>query len=320
MANYAVEPFEKRHTEEWDAFVRMVGAPFLFQRGYMGYHADRFPDASLIVRNGSAIVALLPATSMGTTVSSHRGLTYGGFMYDDGLRTDNVLGLFAAVNYHYRERGFEEVEYKALPHIYHAYPREADLYCLFRWGGRLEVRNLSSTVCLRTRRPFSELRRRGARKAAKAGVRVLETMDLVPFWSVLEAQLSARHNARPVHSVGEITYLRDRFPENIRLYTADLDGECLGGCIVYDLGLVAHAQYIASSAHGRSKGALDLLFAELMSLYHERGATYFDFGTSNEDHGRVLNEGLIFQKEGFGARGVVYDTYRYGLVENGTHA
>jgi hypothetical protein len=37
---------------------------------------------------------------------------------------------------------------------------------------------------------------------------------------------------------------------------------------------------------------------------------YFDFGKSVEDGGWYLNEGLIGQKEGFGGRAVMYDTYK----------
>ena len=40
---------------------------------------------------------------------------------------------------------------------------------------------------------------------------------------------------------------------------------------------------------------------------------YFDFGTSTEDNGNFLNKGLIFQKEGFGARGIVYKHYIYNI-------
>ena len=37
---------------------------------------------------------------------------------------------------------------------------------------------------------------------------------------------------------------------------------------------------------------------------------YLDFGISNEDHGRVLNEGLLRQKFSYGATGVAYRRYR----------
>ena len=39
----------------------------------------------------------------------------------------------------------------------------------------------------------------------------------------------------------------------------------------------------------------------------------FEFGTSTENGGHLLNEKLIFQKEGFGGRGIVYDTYEWSL-------
>ena len=37
---------------------------------------------------------------------------------------------------------------------------------------------------------------------------------------------------------------------------------------------------------------------------------WFNFGISTESDGRILNNGLIDYKEGFGARAVAYDTYR----------
>ena len=40
---------------------------------------------------------------------------------------------------------------------------------------------------------------------------------------------------------------------------------------------------------------------------------FFDFGTSNEDGGKVLNTSLNRYKEGFGARGTAYRKYRIEL-------
>jgi hypothetical protein len=36
----------------------------------------------------------------------------------------------------------------------------------------------------------------------------------------------------------------------------------------------------------------------------------FDFGISTENSGFFLNEGLLFQKESFGGRAIVYETYK----------
>ena len=82
----------------------------------------------------------------------------------------------------------------------------------------------------------------------------------------------------------------------------------MAGTLVYDTGTVVKTQYIASSAQGRASGALDMLFSTLMDdVFNDH--RYMDYGTSTLVGGSNLNEGLISQKEGFGARAVVYDTY-----------
>ena len=54
--------------EEWDAFVRQSkNATFLFYRGYMDYHADRFADYSLMFYDKGRLCALLPANRKGET-------------------------------------------------------------------------------------------------------------------------------------------------------------------------------------------------------------------------------------------------------------
>lgn len=114
----------------------------------------------------------------------------------------------------------------------------------------------------------------------------------------------------PVHSLAEISLLKSRFPENIRLFLC-LEGQMpLGGTVVFETGRVLHVQYISANEDGKAKGALDILFDFLIN---ERYAEIpvFDFGQSTEKMGTILNEKLIFQKEGFGGRGVMYNTYEY---------
>ena len=56
-----------------------------------------------------------------------------------------------------------------------------------------------------------------------------------------------------------------------------------------------------------------VFFTTLMDKCSENGMEYFDFGTSNRPDNNDLNDSLIFQKEGFGARAVCYDTYEWTL-------
>ena len=138
--------------------------------------------------------------------------------------------------------------------------------------------------------------------------------DFDTYWEILEKNLSERHNTRPVHSLREIRYLHSRFFNNIVLFASYQDQEMLAGVVIYESKNVAHAQYIASSKKGRDLGALDAIFFFLINDYYKEKKRYFDFGISTEKNGLFLNTGLIFFKEGFGARAVAYDFYEVELI------
>ena len=298
---------------EWDDFVRRARAPFLFERAYMDYHRDRFPDASLLFYETGRLVAVFPATAHGDTVFSHRGLTYGGVVHDRAS-TSMVLQIFNALTEHHEHAGRSACEYKPVPFIYADYPAQEDLYALFRLGATLEARSISAALPVARRMPFSESRKSGLRKAARLDARVAESDDFAGFWSLLEATLQERHGVRPVHTIEEIRLLRTHFANRIRLFVASASGEIGAGCVLYDVGPTTHVQYIASTVGGRRDGLLDALFDHVINrVAVDDGKTWFDFGTSTEHGGRILNANLAFQKEGFGGRGIVYDTYRFPL-------
>lgn len=94
-----------------------------------------------------------------------------------------------------------------------------------------------------------------------------------------------------------------------------MDDKCVAGALLYFVGKVVHVQYIASNDIGKQTSALDYLFNYLIQDDIFSDMEYFDFGTSVEQNGYKLNEGLIFQKEGFGARTVLYNQYEYNIHE-----
>jgi Acetyltransferase (GNAT) domain len=309
----------ERYTEvcaaTWDAYVRASrNGTFLFERGYMDYHRDRFPDHSLVVRDAEGeLVAILPAHAAGDMVGSHRGLSYGGLVVGHRTRTPGFLEAFEAVLLHLQAAGFRALEYKTVPHIYHRQPAEDDRYALFLLGAELVRRDLLSVVDLGDRLPYQGRRARGVKKARTAGVTVQPETGFASYWDLLAEALAERHAAAPVHSLPEIQALRDRFPTNIRLHTARRQGRLVAGVVTYESDRVSHAQYIAASREGRDVAALDLVFDHLLSD-PSWDHTYFDFGGSHEEAGRVINAGLIDQKEGFGARSAAHDQYRIDLT------
>lgn len=295
---------------EWDTFVAgCKNATFLFERGYIDYN-PRFTDYSLLFYKGKELVALLPACVEGGVLASHAGLTYGGLLIKSNMGTGLVLLIFSALRrYLQANSNVEKIIYRPVPHIYATYPAEEDLYALFRCGARLTQRRVSSVVWQQAPLPFSTLRKRKVKLAASKDYAICEDNDYSSFWQVLNDNLQREHGAAPVHSLAEIELLAARFPGNIKLYrVVDGSGNTVAGTVLYITERVVRVQYIGSAPAGREGGALDYLFDHLVhTRYKEK--EFFDFGTSVEEGGSVLNSGLIFQKEGFGGRAVVYDCY-----------
>ncbi|RGN39495.1 GNAT family N-acetyltransferase [Bacteroides oleiciplenus] len=300
--------------ERWDRFVRRSkNGTFLLQRDYMDYHADRFQDCSLLIFCNQKLIALFPGNLSGDCFYSHQGLTYGGILLSPSITLQQTENVFrTALNYLQAECNVKSLVYRAIPHIYHRYPAEEDLYILTRLGATLTARSISSVIPLDDRLPFRTLRCRQLKKARACALKVIEDEDFISFWKILEENLHERYSVNPVHSLEEILRLHRNFPRQISLFRICNEAETLGGCVVYETDEVAHVQYIAASSRGKKCGALDLLFHQLI---YDRYAQkrYFDFGISTEHGGQVLNEGLLFQKEGFGARAIMYDVYKLKL-------
>jgi hypothetical protein len=302
---------------EWDDFVGSAkNGHFLFYRDYMDYHADRFPDSSLMFYDArDRLVGLLPATSRDGILSSHGGLTFGGVICGRGMKVELMLDVFAAMCASLRERGMREIVYKPVPHIYHQIPAEEDLYALFHLGGRLIRRDVSTTIDRRMPLPFSKGRDWGFKQAGKNRLEVQQSVDFAAFMAIEEDLLRTKYDARPTHSTAELELLAGRFPDNIKLFVGSQGADMLGGVVIYETARVAHAQYIGASAEGRKLGALDLIFHHLIHD-HYAAKDYFDFGISTENDGLYLNSGLIQNKESYGARATVSDWYRLDLSES----
>ena len=158
----------------WDATVDASrNGTFLFRRDYMDYHKDRFADCSLLfLTDRGKCVACLPANFKAAErrVETHGGLTYGGLVCTSEVTTAMALDMLAAARETYRRLGADTFIYKPVPHIYHTYPCEEELYALFRVGAVLSARAVSTAVDLTCPRPLSALRKRKAAKARRAGL------------------------------------------------------------------------------------------------------------------------------------------------------
>ncbi|MDD2888666.1 MAG: GNAT family N-acetyltransferase [Aliarcobacter sp.] len=294
----------------WNEFVKTSkNRHFFFQREYMEYHCDRFEDFSLLVFDSTnKLIAILPANTKEDIVYSHQGLTFGGFLVNDKMKTETMLEIFELLEQFLKKWNIKKLVYKCIPYIYHINPSEEDRYALFRNNAKLIRRDVTTTIDLKNKIKYQEQRSRAIKKAIKNSLIFEETNDFENYWRILEETLNIQHGTKPVHSINEIKKLANLFPNNIKLFIAKDDAEILGGTLVFENEQIVHTQYLANSIKGRNMGALDFVIDKLINEVY-KNKKYFDFGISNEDAGRYLNTGLIAQKEGFGARAVVHDFY-----------
>lgn len=314
MAGLEIVPYRPQDAALWNAFVATSrNGTFLFDRGYMDYHAGRFADASLLVMDGQRPVAVIPANRSDDRLASHDGLTYGGVVIGDAMASGGMLELFAALCDHWRQGGVRTLRYKPVPWIYHRVPSEEDRYALFRHGAAL-VRCDLLTVVPPARAPaLTKGRAHVLKKLARShAVTVAPSDAWAAMWAILIRRLDERHQVRPTHSLAEITLLAGRFPDAIRLLIGRLEGEVAAGVVLYETPRVVHVQYMAANDAGRTVGALDAVIAHAAAAAAAAGK-WFDFGISTEQGGRVLNGGLAAYKESFGGRSVVHEIYDLAL-------
>lgn len=302
--------YTKDQKNNWNEFVKnSKNVHFFFQRDYMEYHSDRFEDFSLMFFDETdKLIAMLPANIKENILYSHQGLTFGGFLVDDKMKTETMLEIFELLKQFLKEKNIVKIIYKCIPYIYHIKPSEEDRYGLFRNDAKLIRRDVTSTVDLTEQVRYSKGRKWTINKAKKESIETFESDDYETFWKLLTSVLEANHEAKPVHTLEEMIKLALLFPKNIKLFLAKKDERVVSGALIYENQSVVHTQYLANSEEGRELGALDLLIDYLIKDIY-KNKKYFDFGISNEDAGRYLNTGLIAQKEGFGARAVVHDFY-----------
>ena len=253
---------------------------------------------------------MLPACELADGVlSSHDGLTFGGLVIGPDARLQTVIDAISAIRDHARRSGRTSLIYRQAPSFLGDPIAGEDAYALQRAGAVVTAVEPNFVIDLERAPQLQERRARAARKAIRLGVETRASSDLAAFWhDVLEPVLAARHAARPTHSLAEIELLAARFPGQITLEAAYLDGRLVAGTVVYGYRQVLHCQYIAAAAEGRSCGALDLLFERLI----ERSAgvvRFLSLGIATEERGSLLNTGLAEWKEGFGARALPHFTY-----------
>lgn len=313
-----IKIYNSTYFDAWNDFIHLAkNGTFLFDRKFMDYHRDRFTDHSLMIFDNQKLVALFPANISGSSLYSHQGLSYGGFLIGKTQNMRNTLTYFKEVMKFCAQKNINEIIVKQLPSFYTTYNHEEIDYIFFLINAKLYRVDIAYAIDFRTPLiPFQERRRRSIKKALKNHIKIIASDGFKDFWNkILTPNLRERFGVNPVHSLEEITYLYENNFPHIRQYNAYRDGEILAGCTIFETDTTAHAQYISASDEGRDTGAIDLLFSTLIEQY-SKSKNFFDFGIVNESEGRKVNMGLLEWKEGFGAKAFAHRFFKINPLEH----
>lgn len=310
IPTYFIKPYKNSYKAEWDLFISLAkNGTFLFQRDFMDYHNDRFTDASLFVYKKNQLIAVLPANIDANTLYSHKGLTYGGLLYSAKLKLNQVIGIYKCLLEYLKSIGISSLQIKELPNIYQSSPNDEFKYVAFLLEAKLLRRDALSVIDYGTSFKIASNRKEGVKKAEKQQLEIKEDLNFEGFWNeILIPNLNEKYQTNPVHSLAEITLLNKRFPNNIRQFNVYHNTVLVAGTTIFETDKVAHCQYISAYHDKNRLGSLDFLHYNLINNVFKDKA-FYDFGISNENNGKNINGGLLFWKEGFGARTVTQDVY-----------
>ncbi len=275
----------------------------------MDYHNDRFEDYSLMVYKNGTLIALLPANQKDNKIYSHQGLSYGGVVYMKEVKFKDSLEVFQSILKFLKESGYQQLYLNPIPQFYNAKFSDEFSYFLFILEAKLRRRDTLSVIRYSDGLSLSKSRKEGVSRAHKQGLEIKEVSGFQEFWNdILIPNLKLKHKTKPVHSLQEITKLKSHFPDNIRQFNVFKNNKIVAGATIFESERGAHTQYISGNEQNNSLGSLDFLHAHLINAVFIK-KIFFDFGNSNKNNGQEINYGLLFWKEGFGARTVSQDFY-----------
>ncbi|MBX2827494.1 MAG: GNAT family N-acetyltransferase [Flavobacteriaceae bacterium] len=279
----------------------------------MEYHSSKFEDYSLIILKKNRLVGIFPAHIKENEVYSHNGLTYGGLLCESRY-TGDIDQCFQALLDFLGSENIKALSMKLIPSFLQGNYSSAMEYLLFQKGATLVSRDMNFVTDLRTKIPFHRTKRKIPDFSSHPTLTLKKTEDISGFWNhVLIPVLKDTYGSTPVHSLEEITLLKERFPNNIVQYNIESDATILAGITLFIDNGVVKSQYSAVIEDGKEQRVLEQLYLYLIHEYKNQGYSYFDFGTTTMEGGSYYNQGLTRYKEEFGSSPRNLDHYRLTL-------
>lgn len=319
METLTLTPYRPEYAGKWARFVMegSMNGTFLHTRRFLSYHPEgRFEDASLMIFNGSELVGVCPAAAQAVNgvkmLRSHPGSTFGGPVLSPALlRAPKLTALVEQLDAYWQAQGYGAAELKLTSDLFCTLPTDALQYALYHAGytDELEIAAYlpiagQSHEALNAAYSFNK--RYDLKKCQKAGLeaRPIETREqLAAFYDLLCLNLQ-KFDAKPVHTLHELwDFQSARLKDEVSfLGVYNPQGRMVAGACLFFFAQanVLHTQYLATDPAVKGYVPSAFLYDAVIRRGLILGASRVSFGTSTHDRGRVLNVGLIQNKEGYG--------------------
>ena len=309
-----IQRFTEKDHKHWEDFIAQANNGTIFHSlQFLGYHPpDRFKEHHLLIKDRSNVIAIFPAVEDKKTIISHKGASYGGFVFKNDLGIHTVYLMVEHTVKYFKDKGFQKILLTQPPIIYYSNPNQYLDFALMKNGFEYLKREVTAVIPLDAAEPLATFHadaRRSTKKAIREGVKVMISEDYARFYEILKHNLNMRHNVTPTHSLSELVKLQKIFPDKIHLFGAYLKEKMLGGIVIFETNArVLLAFYISHDAKYQNYRPVNLLFYEMIKWGRNHGFKYLDLGTFTLD--MAPNWGLGRFKENFSARGFLRDTYQ----------
>jgi hypothetical protein len=281
----------------------------------MEYHSDRFSDASVLIFEGDDLVAVCPANYSENQWYSHQGLTYGGIVINNTYSSDRFGVLIKELLTFLKSNGFNKAFIKTIPQFYGNDRLLKLRHQLITHQATVYRSDMVLAVDYAQPLNIHKTKLKHFNRNSIVGFEIKETSDFSGFWNqILIPRLQEKHQVKPVHTLKEIQYLKNKFPKKIKQFNLYKEEELLAGIPIFDTGKVVKSQYGATSLMGEKHRAIEYLFIHLIHQFKNVGKHYFSMGTVTEQNDLGYNAGLLKQKEELGCSLFLQDFLSFNLI------
>lgn len=311
------------YKDKWDRFVlnESFNGTFLQSRAFLEYHGTRFSDDSILFVEDGAIVAVCPAAELNEgglkVFSSHCGSTFGGIIIAKRCnKISDIEEILSAFDDYLVSQDYGKIVLKQTSEIFCSDRNDLLFYLLFK-NNYSHYDELSFALPFPSGdfdivSHFDSKRRNLYKSSLKNGLTLRELMsddEIKEFHRILTVSL-LKHNAKPVHSIGELLDLKkNRIPGFVRFYGVFYNEKMVAGSMVFLINGIFHTQYLCADPDYLFLKPMDFMDATLLQLSKEEGYLGFSFGISTEEHGQILNENLSRYKYSFGTNYYINKTF-----------